>query len=136
MKAAIKFDAEGRYVSHCTDMEIKELSEIKPDSTGFAFYEITQEIADAIDYAVLAGGKVTIDTQRKQSDEARAVQRGAIFQEIAALKAEIEKAKEDVEQVELFGMERADYEVKKARCAEIVLRLRELEGKKALPLSR
>lgn len=48
--------------------------------------------------------------------------------EIYDLKKEISKWKEDVEQVELFGMERADYEQKKARCAEIILRLRELES--------
>lgn len=50
-----------------------------------------------------------------------------IEQEIATLKNEIAKIKEDVEQVELFGMERQDYEQKKQRCVEIVLRLRELE---------
>lgn len=48
--------------------------------------------------------------------------------EITTLKEEIIKCKEDVEQVELFGMERSDYEQKKARCVEIVLRLRELEA--------
>lgn len=48
-------------------------------------------------------------------------------EKIARLKQELAKWKEDVEQVELFGMERADYEQKKARCAEIILELRELE---------
>lgn len=47
--------------------------------------------------------------------------------EISQLKTELKKAKEDVEQVELFGMQRDDFEQKKSRCAEIVLRLRELE---------
>ena len=50
-----------------------------------------------------------------------------IINEIYALKRELEKCKEDVEQVELFGMERTDYATKKARCIEIILRLRELE---------
>lgn len=50
-----------------------------------------------------------------------------ILQQIQALKQELVKWKEDVEQVELFGMERADYEQKKTRCAEIILELRELE---------
>lgn len=50
-------------------------------------------------------------------------------QEIHELKAEIIKNKEDVEQVELFGMERSDYAKKKARCVEIILRLRELEAR-------
>lgn len=48
-------------------------------------------------------------------------------QEIFELKQKIEKYKEDVEQVELFGMERVDYEEKKKTCAEIIVRLRELE---------
>ena len=48
--------------------------------------------------------------------------------EIADLKYEIAKIKEDVEQVELFGMQRDDYEQKKARCVEIILRLRTLEA--------
>ncbi len=37
------------------------------------------------------------------------------------------KFKEDVEQVELFGMERADYESKKKICSDLILELRELE---------
>ena len=47
----------------------------------------------------------------------------------ADLKQELEKWKEDVEQVELFGMERTDYEEKKQQCANMIGRLRELEKK-------
>lgn len=47
--------------------------------------------------------------------------------EISRKKSILEKYKEDVEQVELFGMERDDYEEKKKICAEIILELRELE---------
>ena len=47
--------------------------------------------------------------------------------EIGKLKQELAKWKEDVEQVELFGMTRTDYERKKTRCAEIIVQLRELE---------
>ena len=46
---------------------------------------------------------------------------------IRILKSELAKYKEDVEQVELFGMERYDYEEKKKRCADIILELRILE---------
>lgn len=46
---------------------------------------------------------------------------------IFKLKQELEKYKEDVEQVELFGMDRDDYEQKKSRCAEIIIELRKLE---------
>lgn len=47
--------------------------------------------------------------------------------EISKLKILLNKYKEDVEQVELFGMERNDYEIKKNTCAEIIIKLRELE---------
>ena len=46
---------------------------------------------------------------------------------IKELKQQIAKFKEDIEQVELFGMERADYEEKKQLCKNIILELRELE---------
>ena len=50
-----------------------------------------------------------------------------IQNKIRNLKQELEKYKQDVEQVELFSMERTDYASKKARCVEIILELRELE---------
>ena len=50
-------------------------------------------------------------------------------QEINALKEEIVKTKEGVEQVILFGMERPDFEQKKQRSVEIILRLRVLEAR-------
>lgn len=46
---------------------------------------------------------------------------------IYELKQLLQKYKEDVEQVELFGMERADYEEKKLACSNMILELRELE---------
>ena len=56
-----------------------------------------------------------------------AYQKEQIMLEIGFLKREILKIKEDVEQVELLGMQRDDYEQKKARCVEIIERLRVLE---------
>lgn len=47
--------------------------------------------------------------------------------EIAKRKMTLQKYKEDVEQVELFSMERSDYEQKKEFCKNIVLELRSLE---------
>ena len=43
-------------------------------------------------------------------------------------KALLNKYREDVEQVDLFGMERADYEEKKALCKQLVFELREMEA--------
>ena len=54
------------------------------------------------------------------------------MQRIQELKTLLNKYKEDVEQVELFGMERTDYEEKKRLCAEMILELRELEKKNAV----
>lgn len=42
-------------------------------------------------------------------------------------KALLNKYREDVEQVDLFGMEREDYEEKKILCKQLVYELRELE---------
>lgn len=53
--------------------------------------------------------------------------KNVVLSTILDLKQEIAKIKEDVEQVELFGMERSDYQEKKARCVEIIQRLRTLE---------
>jgi len=42
-------------------------------------------------------------------------------------KALLNKYREDVEQVDLFGMQRDDYDEKKQLCKQLVLELRELE---------
>lgn len=47
--------------------------------------------------------------------------------QIQNLKNQLQKYKEDIEQVELFDMEREDYENKKELCKNLVLELRELE---------
>lgn len=54
-------------------------------------------------------------------------QKEQVMREIASLKQELQYTKEDVEQITLFGMQRDDYEQKKARCVEIIERLRVLE---------
>lgn len=50
-----------------------------------------------------------------------------ISMQIFTLKEDLKRYKEDVEQVELFGMQRTDYEEKKLMCKSIILELRELE---------
>lgn len=47
---------------------------------------------------------------------------------IIELKQLLQKYKEDVEQVELFDMERSDYETKKQYCKNIIIELRSLEA--------
>ena len=46
---------------------------------------------------------------------------------ISDKKALLIKYREDVEQVDFFGMERDDYAEKKALCCQLVMELRELE---------
>lgn len=48
--------------------------------------------------------------------------------QIQVKKHQLNKYKEDVEQVELFGMQRDDYEQKKELCKSIILELRQLEA--------
>lgn len=62
-------------------------------------------------------------------DESKVAQaaRQALLSQIATKKALLVKYREDVEQVDLFGMERADYAQKKAACKTLVEELRELE---------
>lgn len=64
-----------------------------------------------------------------RTDEAKisAIARYETQQLIAKKKALLVKYREDVEQVDLFGMERADYAEKKAACKTLVEELRELE---------
>lgn len=64
-----------------------------------------------------------------RTDEAKisAIAKYEKQQLIAKKKALLVKYREDVEQVDLFGMERADYAEKKAACKTLVEELRELE---------
>lgn len=69
-------------------------------------------------------GKVV--SKRDESKVAQAA-RQTLLSQISAKKALLVKYREDVEQVDLFGMERADYAEKKAACKTLVEELRELE---------
>ena len=51
------------------------------------------------------------------------------FRLIQQKKVLLNKYKEDIEQVDLFGMVRDDYAEKKELCAQLVYELRELESK-------
>lgn len=93
-------------------------------------YEITDEYWHYLLDGENAEFQIGTDIDGKPILKLREITEEQIIQtEISELKKQLAKYKEDVEQVELFGMERADYGQKKARCAEIILELRELEQK-------
>ena len=74
----------------------------------------------------IENGKIV--SKLDESKVARAA-RQALLSQIATKKAMLVKYREDVEQVDLFGMERADYAEKKKLCKQLVEELRELEKK-------
>lgn len=83
-----------------------------------------------VNYNAKTGQTEYVNVEVSQEELAQRERDARIYQlehNIRALKQELNKFKEDVEQVELFGMERADYVQKKARCAEIIIELRKLE---------
>ena len=82
------------------------------------FLDITEE-----QYTQLINGDLTIRSGKLVENKTKTIQ-----PKIKTLKEQLAKCKEDVEQVELFGMQRDDYEQKKEMCKNIVLQLRELES--------
>lgn len=64
---------------------------------------------------------------QKDSEKVQAITLARIQAQIAEKKALLLKYREDVEQVDLFGMKREDYEEKKAACRKLVEELRVLE---------
>ena len=93
----------------------------------FLGVEMSQEDFDALIVAqnngkqlkVIDGKVVAVDYVSTQEEIRRS--------QIEQLKEHLTKYKYDIEQVELFGMPRDDYEQKKQMCREIILQLRELE---------
>lgn len=95
------------------------------DNTGFLnlkspkfdenYIQITKE-----EFEELTKPKVHIPTAEEKAAQAKQ-------KLIAEKKALLNKYREDVEQVDLFGMERADYAEKKLACKTLVEELRVLE---------
>lgn len=72
------------------------------------------------------------EVEKIRARQAEATIKAEKYKEILEIKKTLEKYKEDVEQVELFDMERTDYAEKKEQCRSMVLRLRELEKEAGL----
>ena len=98
---------------------INDLIRICPFDEDKPFLEVDDETLNKImkNEIVAQNGKL-VDNTSKINAVAR----------IKELKKQIAKFKEDVEQVELFKMERSDFEEKKQMCKNLVLELRKLEN--------
>ena len=96
------------------------------DNTGFAnlksplvdenYIQITEE-----EFNELTKPKVYTPTEEQKA-------KMELAKTIQEKKALLNKYREDVEQVDLFGMEREDYEEKKILCKQLVYELREMEA--------
>lgn len=67
------------------------------------------------------------DVEKIKAKIAAEKEKNEKISKIAKIKKDLEKFKEDVEQVELFSMTREDYAEKKELCKNMILQLRELE---------
>lgn len=105
-----------------------------PESLGYVEWDLPAFSLDVKGYVYddVAQAMRPVMRSADEIEKIRARQEAATikaekYKEILEIKKTLEKYKEDVEQVELFGMERTDYAEKKEKCRSMVLRLRELE---------
>lgn len=102
-----------------------KLVNVSVDGGNLAIAEVKNvPVASENESLYYIDGKVTA---QKDSEKVQAITLARIQAQIAEKKALLLKYREDVEQVDLFGMERADYEEKKAACRTLVEELRALE---------
>lgn len=102
-----------------------KLVNVSVDGGNLAIAEVKNvPVASENESLYYIDGKVTA---QKDSEKVQAITLARIQAQIAEKKALLLKYREDVEQVDLFGMERADYEEKKAACRTLVEELRVLE---------
>ena len=98
------------------------------NGNDFATWQVDdtwQEIEDEIVETPIG---TQLKSYTKKAEYKKRIAKQEKINHIAELKKQIAKYKEDVEQVELFGMGRADYEEKKQACVDIITELRELEA--------
>lgn len=100
-----------KYYLHYKDNQVVGCGQIEIISNEIECREVTQEEYEEYEQQ--------IEQERERKDN--------LYNQIQELKIQLQKYKEDVEQVELFGIERADYEDKKELCRNIILELRKLE---------
>ena len=90
---------------------------------------ITKTVRDGLeeDYTQITEEEFNSLSNKRYEPTAEQKAKIELAKTIREKKALLNKYREDVEQVDLFGMERADYEEKKILCKQLVYELRELE---------
>lgn len=117
----IKFDSNDRLYSFSYD-------EMPPDE-AYEYSETEYNFND-LAYVAKQDGKIYLDEEAKK----KALDKIQKDYEARTLKVELERIKEDIEQ-ETFGLVRDDFTSKKRRAAEIINKLRVLEGKEPRALN-
>lgn len=87
---------------------------LKSPLTGEDYIQITEE-----EFVELTKPKEPTAEQKAKAELVKTIQEKKVL---------LNKYREDVEQVDLFGMERSDYEEKKILCKQLVYELREMEA--------
>ena len=105
-----------------------------PEDHGFIECDIVSNIFGLDHYQVDEENKVVkpimIDSEKLSvltKNRVNFEEKQKMRRVITDMKIMLKKYKEDVEQVELFGMERTDYEDKKKQCRYLILQLRKLQ---------
>lgn len=93
----------------------------------FLGIEMSLEEFDALMVAQNNGKQLKVTDGKVVAVDYEPTQEEVKHSQIEQLKKQLTDYKYDVEQVELFGMQRDDYEQKKQMCVNIILQLRELE---------
>lgn len=102
-----------------------KLVNVSVDGGNLAIAEVKNvPVASENESLYYIDGKVVA---QKDNEKVQAITLARIQAQITEKKALLLKYREDVEQVDLFGMEREDYEEKKAACRTLVEELRVLE---------
>ena len=107
----------------CTLPEDRGYVEWTPQATSLEVKDyVYDDVAQAMQPVMRSADEIAnIKARQEKFEEKQKMRR-----QIAEIKKTLEKYKEDVEQVELFGMERTDYAEKKEQCRYMILQLRKL----------
>ena len=116
-----------------TTKKVETVVKITKKLKKFGYNKEKYDLAEVDNVPALGGENHSLYVENgkvvSKLDESKVAQaaRQTLLSQISAKKALLVKYREDVEQVDLFGMERADYAKKKAACKTLVEELRELE---------